>query len=217
MKKLLLLLALAPFATPVLAEKHHNAFFGEVVFGTAKQGPNITGPEKVMDDEFAHGLRVGYQFATRWALEAGHWDYGKLYDRNVLRTGGPSPNTVIDDYFEVDATNIGIKYMVHCKNCDWTLDFRWGATLWDFQYRKIDRTNAPGEVVTDKDSGTNRYYGFGTNYHYSENIVFGLEYTISVIKLFEGEESPGVGLDGKGLDARNFRIRNLSLSIGYRL
>jgi opacity protein-like surface antigen len=210
MKKLLLLLALMPFATPVLAEKHQNAFYGELVLGSAKQGPNITGTEKVMDDEFAIGARVGYQFATRWAIEGGYWDYSKLFDRNVLE------GEVIDDYFEANAYNVGVKYMVLCKSCDWTLDFRWGATIWDFKYSKINRTSDPGNVISDDDSGIDRYYGFGTSYHYSEHIVVGLEYTISVIKLFEGEESPGVGVDEKGLEPRDFRIRNVSLSIGYR-
>lgn len=212
MKKLLLLLSLSLFASSALAGKDKPAFYGDAIFGQAKQGPDITSGSKVMDDEFTMGARVGYQFHPYIAIEAAYHDYGELNDRNTV----PDPNiegetTVIEDYFQAKALNMGIKFIIHCSDCDLTLDLRWGGAKWDFDAQKIDRKNDPGKVLNLSDNGFNRYYGFGSTYHVSDSITVGLEWTVTAIKLFDGND-----FIDQDQSPRPFRIRQLGLTFGAR-
>lgn len=212
MKKLLLLLALSTFATSVLADKDQNAFYGDAIFGQAKQGPDITSGKKVMDDEFSMGARVGYQFHPYIAIEAAYHDYGELYDANTQPIEGNENDTkLIRDYFQAKALNLGVKFIIHCSDCDLTLDLRWGAAKWDFDAQKLDSSN-PGTVQNLSDNDVNRYYGAGTTYHVSDNMTVGLEWTVTAIKLFDGND-----FIDQDQSPRPFRIRQLALAFGWRL
>lgn len=211
MKKLLLLLSLSLFATSALAGKDKPAFYGDAIFGQAKQGPDITSGSKVMDDEFTIGARVGYQFHPYIALEAAYHDYGELNDTNTV----PDPlddqqTNVIRDFFQAKALNLGIKFIVHCSDCDLTLDLRWGGAKWDFDAQKLD-SSKPSEVQNLSDDGFNRYYGFGSTYHVSDSMTVGLEWTVTAIKLFDGND-----FIDQDLSPRPFRIRQLALTFGAR-
>jgi len=211
MKKLLLLLALSSFATSVLAGKEDTAFYGDAVFGQAKQGPDITSGRKVMDDEFSMGARVGYQFHPYIAIEAAYHDYGELFDANTLPIeGDETQSRLIRDYFQAKALNMGVKFIIHCSDCELTLDLRWGGAKWDFDAEKLD-SSKPGEVQNLSDNGFNRYYGVGTSYHISDHMTVGLEWTVTAIKLFDGQD-----FIDQDQSPRPFRIRQLALTFGAR-
>ncbi len=210
MKKILAGFMALTTTLPVIAD---TDFYGVLSLGNADNrskgvssgilfGEAFSETFKFNKDSTSYSIRGGYQFHENFAVELGHYEYGKVTYAYIDEF-----DDSIKDHIDTNSNNLGIK-------AGWpitesiTLSGSIGIAKWNFDAHSTD-SSLPDEVSEFSKDGTDIYYGVSFEYSINNKLSVGLEYSSVSMKWgsSESEENLSYSSDSE------HKVNNLSLTV----
>ena len=226
MNKTFLSLALLSLSGLAFSEAPAQTFSAELLLGKAKQSSKIENLDDFDDDDTSKGIRLAYQFNKYLAIEASYTDFGSVtdsesisYDYDWYGYGIIEETWTFSMEHEAKAIKLGIKGILPVTDnfsvigrvgvAKWdyelTMKLAYLATYTDYYNSYYDDSYYDSDSASEKDNGTDVYYGLGLQYIFDNNIIVGLEYN-----LLEFDTS----LSDLTVESEH-EITDLTLSLGY--
>ncbi|NRA93001.1 MAG: outer membrane beta-barrel protein [Psychroserpens sp.] len=177
---------------PVIAD---TDFYGGISLGTTDNqskssssgvafGEDFNYTYKYSGDSTSYSIRGGYQFHENFAVEFGHYEYGKVTYAYIDEF-----DDSIKDKIDTNSNNLGVKGVWPITELI-SLNVSLGLAKWNFDANYTDYS-LHGEVEKFSKDGTDMYYGVGFEYLINNSLTIGLEYSSLSMK-WETSESKGV-------------------------
>ncbi len=141
---------------------------------------------RIHGNNSTYGLRAGYRFHDRFVLELNYQDFGSNED-----TFQDTFGDTISHRLDMDAWNLGVKINFSPSHSIVSFHSRLGISFWDYRVSEQD-SFFPGEVFSDSASESDIYFGFGVDYHITNQLFASLEYTFYDLSLPRFSEVPVV-------------------------
>ncbi len=190
MKKVLIGLVTLAITSPVIAD---NNFYGGISLGSTDNqstgsssgtffGEEFNDSSKLSGDSTSYSLRAGYSFNEYFAVEVGHYEYGKVTYAYVDEF-----DDSIKDKVDTNSNNLGIKGIWPIAEFI-SLNVSLGIAKWNFNVTSTD-SSLPGENIKFSEDGADLYYGVGFGYLIGNSVSVGLEYSSLAMKWDSSESS----------------------------
>jgi len=190
MKNLFLGLMISAFTVPAFAETNTSV---ELLLGSAKQTTKADGDSSSGDDT-SFGLRGAMAFHPNVAVELSYQNFGQSDDTYIDSWGD-----TINQKTTTSTVALGLKGILPINN-QISLNARVGVAHWDLE---ADVTDSSLGFFNVEETGTDIYYGIGTQFNIHKQLYLGAEYTITPMHMSVG----GINVDHE--------VKNLAVYIGY--
>ncbi len=192
-RKVLVMALLCGFAKVGVAEQRYAV---GLLVGTAEQTTEVSSGRDFSGDDVAVGIRGEYLFSQYAALELTYADFGEYAD-----SFNPSVGTLVTENFGVEAMMLGGKLMwpIHDR---FSVHARAGVARWELALE--ERVSNRSDTFSEKDTGTDLYYGVGVDVPLGERWRVSLEHTV-------------LSFDAKiGMASIDEEVKTTSLAAAYR-
>lgn len=129
-------------------------------YGTITEDNESGTDKESLGKSTSFGARLGHQFNDYIAVELGHHEYGEYNDEDSSK-------------INTSSTSVGVKGILPLSE-SFALFARVGYAKWNFEAKFTDDGFSDALKYDDNDI----YYGIGAEYHLTESISLGLEYSV---------------------------------------